>query len=152
MKGRRRNRQGNAPADRGRAAPHAETREIQRLEARQEMFQGPIPHPELLGAYDALVPGAADRLIRMAEEEAEHRRRLESEALQSDIADRNEARAEARRGQGFGFLLGMAAILGGTATAIMGAPWPGGLLGAGGLAALVAVFVIGRRMPAPPES
>ena len=52
-------------------------------------FQGPIPHPDILCKYERIVPGSADRLISMAEEESKHRHKLESESLSADISARN---------------------------------------------------------------
>lgn len=36
-------------------------------------FSGPLPRPEDLEKYDKVVPGAAERIIKMAEEEMRHR-------------------------------------------------------------------------------
>jgi uncharacterized membrane protein len=38
----------------------------------QEAFSGPIPHPRHLREYDSIVPGGADRIIRMTEDVLEH--------------------------------------------------------------------------------
>ena len=143
-KGKRRNRPG-AP---NRGVVQSQTRTIQRIEA-QHTFEGPIPHPAILQQYDVLVPGAADRLIRMAQDEAVHRRDLESRALQSDIGDRKSGRIEARVGQVFGFLIGVTALVCGTVAAVNGAEWFGTIIGTGGVTALVGVFIWGRtRKPA----
>ena len=53
-----------------------------------QIHQGPLPHPEVLRQYDQLSPGAADRIIAMAEGEADHRRQMERRQLESDIAHR----------------------------------------------------------------
>ncbi len=117
---------------------------LSRIEA-SATFEGPIPHPALLQGYDELVPGAADRLIRMAEDQAAHEREMESKALGSDIKDRESARREALVGQLFGLTIGLAAIVGATLAAVNGAQWFGAALGVGGIAGLVGVFVYGRR-------
>jgi uncharacterized membrane protein len=39
----------------------------------QQHYSGPLPHPDALARYDEIVPGAAERIIRMAEKEMEHR-------------------------------------------------------------------------------
>ena len=36
-------------------------------------YSGPLPLPEDLARYDQIVPGAADRIIKMAENEMSHR-------------------------------------------------------------------------------
>ena len=113
-------------------------------------FSGPVPPPDVLSAYDKLVPGAAARLIQMAEDVAAHQRELRARRLDSDIEDRQAGRAESKRGQVFGLIIGLAAIGGGTTAAVLGAPVPGGFIGTGGIVALVAVFVWGRS-PRSPE-
>lgn len=48
-------------------------------------YQGPIPHPDILKGFDALVPGTAKELIDLAKSESVHRRDLESKALEANI-------------------------------------------------------------------
>lgn len=36
-------------------------------------YQGPIPHPEHFAKYEEVLPGAGDRIIKMAEREQENR-------------------------------------------------------------------------------
>lgn len=37
-------------------------------------YQGSVPHPDILRGFDAVVPGTAARLVKLAEEESAHRR------------------------------------------------------------------------------
>ncbi|WP_242367725.1 DUF2335 domain-containing protein [Lactobacillus intestinalis] len=46
--------------------------------ATLEMYSGPIPHPKILAGYEALDPGAAEKIIDNGIEESVHRRELES--------------------------------------------------------------------------
>lgn len=48
-------------------------------------YAGPIPHPEILAGYENTLAGAADRIIKMAEEEQRHRHDQEHRMLESDI-------------------------------------------------------------------
>ena len=50
---------------------------INAIISEQRTFSGPLPHPEDLAKYDQIVPGAADRIIKMAENEMRHRHRNE---------------------------------------------------------------------------
>jgi len=61
-----------------------------------QLYQGPIPHPEVLAKFDDLVPGAAQRLINLAVEESEHRRQMEDMAMTANVStqSRNVAIAE----------------------------------------------------------
>ena len=49
--------------------------------------QAPIPTPEELAGYENICPGAADRIIRMAEEQGNHRRTQEQKAVTAAIID-----------------------------------------------------------------
>lgn len=109
-----------------------------RLEVHQESYQGPLPHPKILHEYDQIVPGAAERIICMAEDQAKHRQSLEKDAIGSDIRD-------GKRGLLFGFIIGIVAILSGTACIIWGHDGAGGTIGGSAIPALAGVFVYGSR-------
>ena len=53
------------------------------LVASHELFSGPLPHPEHLREYENILPGSADRVIRMAEDQAKHRQSLEQTVVQT---------------------------------------------------------------------
>lgn len=48
-------------------------------------YQGPIPPPDMLQGLDNIVPGTAAKLIKLAVDESEHRRRIESRAMDANI-------------------------------------------------------------------
>ena len=107
-------------------------------------FQGPIPDPDTLAGYEQIMPGLADRIVTMAEQQGEHRRQLEHQRITAQIADGRASRNEARIGQVFGLVIGLAAIAAGAYLALNEAQWVGGFIGTGGVMGLVAVFVKGR--------
>jgi uncharacterized membrane protein len=47
------------------------------------VYSGPIPSPEMLDAYNSVMPNGADRIMKMAEAQAEHRMKLESVTVTS---------------------------------------------------------------------
>lgn len=55
-----------------------------RIEARYESYEGPLPKPSDLQGYENIIPGAADRILRMAENQAEHRQFLEKTVVRGD--------------------------------------------------------------------
>lgn len=65
---------------------------------RSEMYSGPIPSPEALARYEEIQPGAADRILKMAEKQQEHRMALETKAIGGQVD-------QSKRGQLFGFIL-----------------------------------------------
>ena len=48
-------------------------------------YQGPLPRPEDFQAYERVLPGAADRILKMAENQASHRQGLERRSITGDI-------------------------------------------------------------------
>ncbi len=69
-------------------------------------FSGPLPPPEILQRYNEIVPGAADRIIKMAESQHHHRQALEKSVVDSNVFSQ-------KVGLGLGFIIAMTAIGGG---------------------------------------
>lgn len=105
---------------------------------RQEQFQGPIPHPNHLKQYEEICPGAADRLIKMAEAQQQ----AEIDALALDQANEADDR---KRGLRFGFAAFSILVLAAAACAYFNQPWLGGAFLATSAVSAVAVFVNGRK-------
>ena len=55
-----------------------------------KMHQGPLPDPETLRDYDDLIPGSAAEIIKMASDQASHRRNLETLSQKSDSDARDK--------------------------------------------------------------
>lgn len=96
--------------------------------SHQKLHQGPLPAPEDLQHYDDLLPGAAERIFRMAEIEQQHRHEQESKSISSELSTRDllqateKARIEGvmrsdKRGQYLGAAVSILAILGAIYTA-----------------------------------
>jgi uncharacterized membrane protein len=110
----------------------------QQIIHREQSFTGPIPPPIALREYDDVLPGAAERILKMTEEQSSHRRELEKQVIDENLK-------QAKRGQRYGLIIGLAAIAVGGAC-IMSGQWIGGsIIGGGGLTGLVSVFIVGKR-------
>lgn len=114
------------------------TKQESKLVATHQSFSGPIPPPIVLKEYNDICPGAADRILKMAEDQSTHRQRLEKEVITSDI--KNE-----KRGQLFGFLIGVTGITASVFLGVFASSWAAVLLGGGTLVSLTSVFVYGKR-------
>lgn len=68
-------------------------------------FKGPIPPPSLFGQYEEVLPGSADRILALTENQQSHRHKCEMEVL-------NAKKSVARRGQWMGFGLGICGLVG----------------------------------------
>ena len=100
-------------------------------------FQGPLPPPSLLEHYKDIQPDFPERILKLTEEEAQHRRDYNNRVLAA-------TRWETTLGQVFGLMVAIAAF--GTAAylAFLGHPTAAGWFGATTVIGLVAVFVQGR--------
>lgn len=57
------------------------------VQAIKEEFSGPIPPPDIIEKYERILPGAADRIITMAEQQATHRQAMEKKMIESESRD-----------------------------------------------------------------
>lgn len=69
------------------ANPNPEIQAILRRIQTQVTFSGPLPPPEVLERYNSIVPGAAERILKMAETQSLHRQELEKIAVKSGSRD-----------------------------------------------------------------
>jgi uncharacterized membrane protein len=122
--------------------PEAVRPPIRRIVAH---FSGPLPPPSHFAQYDTVVPGAAERILSLAEQESRHRRSIEKMIAEAEVDDRVAARRERKRGQDYGLAIGLFTISAGALTACLGHPIVGTFLGTGGVLGLVTAFVYGRR-------
>lgn len=151
-------RQPSAPATR-QANSNAST--IQHIQTSSQVYEGPIPHPEILRQFDALVPGTAERLITLAEEESRHRRALENRAQEANVAAQQrqigigeyQSHAVFRSdivGQAFGLTVCLACIAGAVFVGLQGHEWTAAALAAIPTAAVIRAFVLQRKPQSDP--
>ena len=74
---------------------------------RLEIYQGDLPHPDILEGYNRLYPDAAKRIIENGIAESEHRRKMEDKYLSGNIAAH-------KFGPVLGFIVALAIITSGT--------------------------------------
>lgn len=58
--------------------------ENQTLIQTESRFSGPLPHPELFAQYNKVLPGTAERIVKMTESEQGHRHSLVSAVVKGD--------------------------------------------------------------------
>ena len=100
-------------------------------------FSGPLPPPEELAKYEQILPGSANRIISMAEQQSAHRQSLEKTAINANAMTQ-------RWGLICAFVLSMTAICGGIWLSARGMSGAGLTSIIAALAALVGVFVYGK--------
>lgn len=108
------------------------------------IYSGPIPPPEALARYEQLTPGLADRIVKMAETEGDHRRALETNGQKAQIEHIKRRDYEAKLGQFLAFFISITAIIAGAYTLIRGNNL-GTVISLSGLAVIVTAFIHGRK-------
>lgn len=122
------------------------------MASREVRWDAPLPPPELLQAYNETLPGAAERIMAMAEHQHNHRMRLENTQLEHERftleTARTVANGESRRsslGIAAGFILSLVGIGGGIYLVDGGHDWAGLTLAGLNLTSLAGVFVYGAN-------
>jgi uncharacterized membrane protein len=105
----------------------------------QQEFRGPVPPPAVLEGYENILPGAAERILSMAENDAEHQREIEKDAL-------NYQYKENRRGQYFGIIVVALCMIAVMVALFFGYEKAASIIGGTTVVGLVTVFVVGKKM------
>jgi len=93
-----------------------------------QLYQGPIPPPQILAAFNDIIPDGADRIMRMAEKDQDHKTAMQIKMVEvQDSASRRE-HSEIIGGQIFAFILCALALVGGIYLISIGYLVPGFLL------------------------
>lgn len=104
-----------------------------------EQFSGPIAHPKHLKAYEEISPGAAERIISMAETSQQHHIAMDKAVFTAEVNDR---KLGMWLGAGAFFFLVACALV--TALVVESEVVPGLFLGAAAVGG-VGLFIKGRQ-------
>ena len=102
-----------------------------------ERFSGPMPHPRHFRDYEDILPGSAERILRMAENAQEHNRQMEGAIVHAQIADQ-------KRGMNFGFAALLVILSAAAFFAFFGNNIAAGLFLTTAVLGAIPVFVKGR--------
>ena len=106
-----------------------------RIEAEEsEEFSGPLPPASMFGEYERVLPGSADRILRMAEKEQDHRIEWETKALSGEMR-------QERYGQQLGFWVAISCIGGAVYLAMNGQAIIAAILGGSTVLSLAGRFL-----------
>lgn len=106
--------------------------------ARAYSFSGPLPPPEILEKYNQVLPGGAERIVAMAEQQSKHRQHLELTVVESNAFVQ-------KLGPILGFIIAMTAVVGGFFLIEKGKDAYGLAAIITALASLAGVFVYGKK-------
>ena len=130
----------NQPAERRVDSVAESNQSVEKITAvaRRTTWSGPLPPPAVLEQYDALVPGAAERIFRRWEKQSDHRMEMEKATGESDSR-------RSDKGLLFAFILSLIIISSGTYIAVYVQPWVGASIIGGNIAGLAGIFVYGTN-------
>jgi len=111
---------------------------MQGVQIQAMLHQGPLPPPDILLAYNAAVPGAAQRIIAMAEDQNRHRMALETTVIPN--REKNAA-----RGQHYALVIALAAISAAVYCARINQPMIGTAVVGPTLCGLIYAFITGKQ-------
>ncbi|MBY6208781.1 MULTISPECIES: DUF2335 domain-containing protein [Halomonas] len=133
---------------------NSQPREIS-FQAQHITHSGPVPPAAEIARYEQILPGAADRIFTMAEQEQQHRHQEEKDqneanariananvrASDSNVRAQDASIAEIRRGQWMAFTLGLVFLAITLTFGLRGQEIAASALGLGGVAAVATVFI-----------
>ena len=108
------------------------------LTASLTSWQGPMPPPEVLQAYEDAVPGAGEVIVKNYDAQSSHRRQMEQGLLE-------QAHSQSRRGQYMACVIALAGIAASCLIAIFASPWTGAAMFGLELLALAGLFLMASR-------
>jgi uncharacterized membrane protein len=100
-------------------------------------YSGPLPSPEHLREYEDVLAGSADRILKMAEKQSDHRQEIEKIAVKGGSS-------RSWWGLWLGFAISVLVLGLSAGLVLSGYQVAGTVLGSVDLVALASVFVIGR--------
>lgn len=116
---------------------HPISPQSQTVVAQSQAWKGPLPPPAALQGYENIVPGAAARILTMAENNNDFLIEMDKEGLRSEYTER-------RLGQIFGFIIALVALLGSIWLGANGQESTASIIGGSTVLGLVGIFVTGR--------
>jgi uncharacterized membrane protein len=119
-------------------APFLQETQIKSERTMRLSFIGPLPPPNILRGYNEVIPGAAERILAMAENQQSHRIQIESAVVQENCKSQ-------RRGLIFGFVITMTVVLGGFFLIYKGKSATGLISVVLALVSLVGIFIYGKQ-------
>lgn len=103
-------------------------------------YNGPLPPAAELKRYNEIQNGFADRILKLAENEAEFRHKLNQDFLNKDFVYKT-------RGQLFALVIAIFALIVSAICAIFGNEWAASIIGGLDIVGLISVFVVNKFVP-----
>jgi len=113
---------------------------VERVES-VETYIGPIPHPDQLAEFNALIPDGAHRIMTMAEQAQTAQISRSQDILRAKEKAAQNEHDEIMRGQLLFFILCMLALIAGVVLILMGMSWQGIIVASVPLVKIVSTLI-----------
>ncbi len=117
-------------------APPTQLRTVQVTQT--SVWQGPLPPACELQRYNEVLPGGADRLLKLVENQQNHRFQLETMVATEQLR-------QSSNGQKYALWIGLGAIIAGSVLGYLGQPWLGGTMATSAMGGLATAFIYGKK-------
>jgi len=108
------------------------------IENSESIHSGPIPSPEALQKYNEIIPEGAHRIMKMAENQSEHRISIEKTVIKSQIN-------QSKLGQILAFIVALVCLFVSWDLAKSGHEAVASIVGGATIIGLVTTFIYGKR-------
>lgn len=119
-------------------SPEERSTVVSRISVLQESFSGPMPHPNILKGYEEVLPGAAERILQMAENEQQHRHKQEDRICKGSVS-------QVKRGQWIALFVVVMLTAVATALTLLGQQTVGGIIFGTTIAAVTTIFIVSKN-------
>ena len=107
------------------------------ISSKKESYKSPMPPPDILKGYNDAIPNGADRILRMVENQSDHRIQIETTTITRELN-------QSGRGQNYGLIISLSFLAVSAALIYTGHDVAGTFLGTIDLIGLVSVFILGK--------
>lgn len=112
---------------------------LSRTSVLQSLWYAPMPPPEILKAYNEVIPDAANRILRLLEVKSGHRQKVQEITVLGRLKERY-------KGQLFALIIALAFLFVSFVLVLEGHDVSGTIIGSVDLVALVSVFAYRRNV------
>ena len=112
---------------------------------KESYYEGPLPSPNVVSKYEKILPGAFDRILRLTEQNAQHRIEIDKHEMELEKTLVPESIEIRKAGQSKAFIITILGIIAVCFCAYIGEATIGSILAGTTLIALVPNFISGIK-------
>lgn len=108
-----------------------------KISYESEMFSGPLPPPEVINRFNQIIPDGAERIMKMAEKQLDHRIDMESTTVKSQLD-------LSKSGQRYGLIISIGGLISAITLGYLGYGKVAGIAVVLSLGTVATAFILGK--------